>query len=73
MVWMEVLLGLDIRLPIALLFLLLGAFLMGYGFLGPAPSNIVRPPFNVNLAWGVVMTLFGAILLAAAWAGRRRT
>jgi hypothetical protein len=64
-------LGLDIRLPIAFLFLIVGALLIGYGFLGPAPINIVHPPFNVNLAWGTVMTLFGAILLAAAWAARR--
>ena len=63
---------LDIRLPIACLFLLVGALLIGYGFLGPAPISIVQPPFNVNVAWGAVMVLFGAILLAAAWAGRRR-
>jgi len=68
-------LDLDIRLPIASLFLLVGALLIGYGFLGPAPITIVQPPFSfsVNVAWGAVMVLFGAILLAAAKAGRRRT
>jgi hypothetical protein len=66
-------LDLDIRLPIACLFLLVGALLIGYGFLGPAPISIVQPPFSVNVAWGAVMVLFGAILLAAAKAGRRRT
>lgn len=66
---------LDIRLPIACLFLLVGALLIGYGFLGPAPISTVQPPFSfsVNVAWGAVMVLFGAIFLAAAWAGRRRT
>jgi hypothetical protein len=65
-------LDLDIRLPIAFLFLLVGALLVGYGFLGPAPTGIVQPAINVNVAWGAVMALFGAILLAAAFAGGRR-
>ena len=64
---------LDIRLPIACLFLLVGALLMGYGFLGPAPITVVQLPFSANIAWGSVMVLFGAIFLAAARAGRRRT
>ena len=65
---------LDIRLPIACLFLLVGALLIGYGFLGPAPISLVHQlPFSVNVAWGAVMVLFGAILLAVAKAGRRRT
>ena len=63
---------LDIRLPIAFLFLLVGVLLFGYGILGPAPTGIVQPGFNVNVAWGAVMAFFGAILLAVAWAGHRR-
>ena len=63
---------LDIRLPIAFLFLLVGTLLVGYGCVGPASTGIVQPPFNVNVAWGTVMALFGAVLLAAAWVGGHR-
>jgi hypothetical protein len=65
------LVDLDLRLPIAFLFLLLGTLLIGYGLLGPVPTGVVQPGFNINVAWGAVMVIFGAILLVA-WAGRRR-
>src|SRR5262245_5651799 len=65
-------LDLDIRIPIAILFLILGALLCGYGLLAPAPAGIVQSGINVNLAWGTVMALFGAILLAAALASRHQ-
>ena len=67
---MERQLDLDIRLPIAVLFLLLGTLLSGYGLLGPASTGIVDSGINVNVTWGTVMAFFGAILLAAAWANR---
>jgi hypothetical protein len=67
-----VFLDLDIRVPIAFLFLLLGTLLCGYGVLGTPQTGIVQPGFNVNVAWGAVMALFGAILLAAAWASRQQ-
>jgi hypothetical protein len=65
-------LDLDIRLPIALLFVLVGSLLIGYGMLGSAPTGIFEPGFNVNVAWGAVMALFGTILLAAASVSRLR-
>jgi hypothetical protein len=65
-------LDLDIRLPIAVLFLLLGTLLCGYGLVGPAQTQIVQPGFNVNLACGAAMALFGAILFAAARAKRQQ-
>jgi len=65
-------LDLDIRLPIALLFVLVGSLLIGYGMLGSAPTGIFEPSFNVNVAWGAVMALFGTILLAAASVSRLR-
>jgi len=69
---MEGILDLDIRLPIAFLFVLLGSLLLGYGMLGSAPTGIFEPGFNVNVAWGAVMALFGTILLAAASVSRWR-
>lgn len=59
---------LDIRLPIGLLFSILGLLLAAYGvFSDPA---IYRQSLNVNinLWWGLVMLAFGALML---WMGRR--
>jgi multisubunit Na+/H+ antiporter MnhG subunit len=61
---------LDIRLPIGLLFLLLGALLTGYGLVSD-PSLYTRSlGINVNLDWGVVLLVFGAAML---YLGRSRT
>lgn len=50
--------GLDIRAPIGGLFTVLGAMLAGYGLLAPANSGS-----KVNLWWGLVMLVFGIVLL----------
>ena len=55
---------LDIRLPIGLLFLLLGAILVGYGFMSD-PAIYVQHSLgqNVNLIWGTIFALFGGVML----------
>jgi hypothetical protein len=59
--------GLDIRAPIGGLFSLLGLMLAGYGMVaGSRTSSDVAPVTNVNLWWGLVMLLFGIIMLAMA-------
>ena len=56
--------GLDIRAPIGGLFSLLGLMLAGYGLVaGSRTASDVAPVTNVNLWWGVVMLLFGIIML----------
>jgi hypothetical protein len=56
--------GLDIRLPIGLLFSLLGLMLVGYGLLSD-PSIYARSlGVNINLVWGIVLLVFGASMLA---------
>ena len=56
--------GLDIRAPIGGLFSLLGLMLAGYGAVaGSRTTSDVAPVTNVNLWWGVVMLLFGIIML----------
>jgi hypothetical protein len=61
---------LDIRFPIGLLFLLVGALLTGYGLVSD-PSLYARSlGINVNLDWGVVLLAFGAAML---YLGRSRT
>ena len=59
--------GLDIRAPIGGLFSLLGLMLAGYGMVaGSRTSSDVAPVTNVNLWWGLVMLLFGIIMLVLA-------
>ena len=54
--------GLDIRAPIGGLFTLLGGMLAGYGLFGSGSST----GMNVNLWWGLVMLVFGIVLLLLA-------
>lgn len=61
---------LDIRLPLGLLFLALGLILTGYGIFGPHNVYARSLGYNVNLDWGVVLLVFGAVML---WLGRRGT
>jgi small-conductance mechanosensitive channel len=60
--------GLDIRLPIGLLFVIIGALLAGFGMWGDKTIYEHSLGINVNLWWGLVMLLFGAIFL---WLSRR--
>jgi hypothetical protein len=60
--------GLDIRLPIGLLFSIYGILLIAYGALGNQAIYERSLDINVNLWWGLVMLVFGAIMLAL---GRR--
>ena len=53
--------GLDIRAPIGGLFTVLGAMLAGYGLLASGSNRS-----NVNLWWGLVMLVFGIVLLLMA-------
>jgi hypothetical protein len=65
--------NLDIRLPIGLLFALLGALVALYGLV----TGFTQPELyersleiNINLWWGLVMLIFGATMI---WLGRRAT
>jgi hypothetical protein len=52
---------LDIRLPIGALFVAIGALLTGYGILGDHAIYRRSLGLNVNLWWGLVLLLFGAV------------
>ncbi len=59
----------DIRNPIGLLFTLLGALLIGWGLFGgeeAATAKNVPEAININLWWGIVMLVFGLIMLGLA-------
>jgi len=64
--------GLDIRAPIGGLFTVLGGMLAGYGLFesgSRSSSDLLSSGANVNLWWGLVMLVFGLVLLLMA---RRR-
>ena len=56
--------GIDIRLPLGLLFLLLGAILTIYGLAGDSSLYRQSLGINVNLYWGIVLVAFGALMFA---------
>jgi hypothetical protein len=59
---------LDIRLPLGLLFVLVGLLLAGYG-LASDPAIYQRSlHININLWWGAVLLVFGLVMF---WLGRR--
>lgn len=65
--------GLDIRLPIGMLFLLIGAVLVVFGAFAD-PSIYARSlGYNVNLWWGGFLVAGGLVMLLLTWrAGKTR-
>ena len=53
----------DIRVPIGLMFALMGALLAGYGLLGRHDIYVKSLGLNINLIWGCVLLVLGAVLL----------
>jgi hypothetical protein len=58
--------GFDIRMPIGMLFSLFGMLLLGYGAAtrGSAMYEEHSLGVNMNLWWGVVLLVFGLVMLA---------
>ncbi len=61
---------LDIRLPIGLMFTILGALLTIFGLFGSREIFQRSLGLNVNLWWGLVMLIFGVVMFLL---GRRGT
>jgi hypothetical protein len=55
----------DLRIPIGILFILYGGLLTLYGMLGDSAEYVRSLGMNVNLGWGLVLLLFGAVILLA--------
>ena len=55
---------LDLRLPIGLLFALLGSLLLVYGLVSDPKIYEASLGINANAWWGAVMIGFGAVMLA---------
>jgi hypothetical protein len=60
--------GLDIRWPIGLMFTLIGALLTGYGVVAKS-DHAISLGININLIWGIVLLVFGVLMLAGAVRG----
>jgi len=56
-------LKLDIRLPIGLLFTILGALLAFYGVFSDSSVYERSLGINVNLWWGIALLAFGGLML----------
>lgn len=54
--------GLDIRLPIGLLFLALGAILSVEGVISGSEIYVRSAGVNVNLDWGLCLLVFGLVM-----------
>ena len=67
--------GIDIRLPLGILFLLLGLTLVIYGAVSDSSLYQQSLGINMNLYWGVVLLIFGAMMfmLSRRAAVRRET
>ena len=61
---------LDIRVPIGILFTLLGLMLVGFGLVADDAINARSLGHDLNLWWGLVMALFGLTMLYLARRGR---
>ena len=61
----------DLRLPIGILFSAYGAILTAYGIITNG-SEIYKKSLgaNINLYWGVVLLVFGLLMLIFAILGR---
>lgn len=55
--------GLDIRLPIGALFTILGGLLACYGLGSNATVYQRSLGINVNLEWGMVLLVFGMVMI----------
>ena len=60
--------GLDIRLPIGLMFSFVGLLLTVYGAFTGGDAELYKRSLgiNINLIWGVVLLVFGAAMLLMA-------
>lgn len=59
--------GLDIRLPLGMIFVTLGLILFGYGMATHQnPMYAVSMGININVVWGLVMLAFGGFMLVLA-------
>jgi hypothetical protein len=61
--------NLDLRLPLGLMFMVFGLMLTVYGIASDRAIYARSLGINVNLWWGLVLLIFGAVMFALANSG----
>jgi protein-S-isoprenylcysteine O-methyltransferase Ste14 len=63
--------GLDIRWPIGLMFSIIGAILVILGVATGSDTEMLKRSLgmNINLGWGLVLLVFGVLMLVSAKIG----
>jgi hypothetical protein len=64
--------NLDLRLPIGLMFTIVGILLTGFGLMSDDAIYVRSLGINVNLWWGLVLFGFGLVMLGLMARARRR-
>jgi len=66
---------LDLRLPIGLMFSVVGALLLIYGLVTASDVKMYQHSLgiNINLWWGLFLTLFGLLMLLLARRGSKNS
>jgi len=59
-------------MPIGMMFLLVGLMLTIFGAVSDRAIYAHSLGWNVNLAWGVVLLIFGLLMFFAGWRGSRK-
>ncbi len=62
---------LDVRLPIGSMFTIVGVLLVIYGLVSNPAIYQRSLGINVNLWWGLVLILFGLVMLWLVWRAKR--
>lgn len=66
--------NLDLRIPMGLMFLIVGAIMSLFGFFTRGSVIYERSAgMNINLIWGLVMLAFGLLMFLLGRAGDRRS
>jgi uncharacterized membrane protein HdeD (DUF308 family) len=63
--------GLDIRWPIGYMFTLIGALLAINGAVVNS-DHAISLGINIDLVWGIVLLVFGALMLFGAFTGNKK-
>ncbi|HEY3930762.1 MAG TPA: hypothetical protein VGM58_00150 [Verrucomicrobiae bacterium] len=65
--------GLDIRWPIGFMFTLIGVLLLIFGAATNSNADMYKHSLgiNINLIWGIVLLIFGVLMLFGAMRGKK--
>lgn len=66
--------GLDIRIPMGAMFVILGGIVTAFGVMSdPTIYAEHSLGININIWWGLVLLLFGGVMLGLAWRASKQS